>query len=372
MKFFSVVLLAALCATAVTAAPQTTQNFSFQEYGLSDIFEGIGKKLREHWANVKCISEVVGKAVQDSEVKSAWDETKTKIDTLANVEWKKCFEVTDAIERSKCKAVVVEKGVGAITEFLKKLAAEAKRRELVKEIKDKVVAECFKENAVFFDLDDQAEEFQASFPEQFECIVDVLGDVSKANGLGELWSKTEPQVRHRIGNWKQCPNAGNKFLVLLCNVKEGVSTYKLVTEYLQLAAGENPQALQEFARQIQQRCSGQTYAELMAEFAREGETDGNQGNGVEKVKCITEAIGDAVKETDFNKIWEEYKKDLEQLHERVKACKNLPSKWEAAKCVTKEVEQSREILHKFLANLKQANQETFERVKKYVKQRCFA
>ncbi|XP_055306879.1 uncharacterized protein LOC129571139, partial [Sitodiplosis mosellana] len=244
--------------------------------------------------------------------------------------------------------------------------------EFVKEIEDKVVAECFKENAVFFDLHDQAEEFQGSAPQKFECFADVLGDVSKANGLGELWSKTEPELRQHINNWKKCPYAGNQIQVLACVASEAAATLQLTNDYIKLANAEKPQIMEEFESQIQQRCSGQTYAELMAEFASEGETDGNQGNGVEKVKCITEAIGDAVKETDFNKIWGEYKKDLEQLHERVKACKNLPSKWEAAKCVAKEVEQSREILHKFLANLKQANQETFERVKKYIKQRCFA
>lgn len=114
-----------------------------------------------------------------------------------------------------------------------------------------------------------------------------------------------------------------------CNVKEGVATYKLVTEYIRLAAAENPQIIQEFARQIQAKCSGQTYAELMNKFAIADETDGIKG--VEKIKCITEAITDAVSETDFNKIWEEYRKDLEKLHERVKACKSESSKWEAAK-----------------------------------------
>lgn len=114
-----------------------------------------------------------------------------------------------------------------------------------------------------------------------------------------------------------------------CNVKEGVATYKLVTEYIRLAAAENPQVIQEFARQIQARCSGQTYAELMRKFAITDETNGKKS--VETIKCITDAINDAVKETDFNQIWEEYKKDLEKLQERIKSCKNESSKWEAAK-----------------------------------------
>lgn len=88
---------------------------------------------------------------------------------------------------------------------------------MVKEIKGKIVNECFEEHATFFDLEEEeeVEEFQATLPEQFECLVEVLGDVSKANGLEDLWSKTEPQVLDRLNKWKQCPNAGNKFLVIL-------------------------------------------------------------------------------------------------------------------------------------------------------------
>lgn len=90
----------------------------------------------------------------------------------------------------------------------------------MKEIKEKVVSECFEQpHASFFDMpdevEDQIEEFDASLPEQFECIVGVIGDVSKANGLEELWTKTEPQLLDRLNKWKQCPSAGNKFLVIL-------------------------------------------------------------------------------------------------------------------------------------------------------------
>lgn len=112
-------------------------------------------------------------------------------------------------------------------------------------------------------------------------------------------------------------------------MKEGVATYRLVTEYIRLVAAENPQVIQEFIRQIQAKCSGQTYAELMRKFAIADETNGNKG--VETIKCITESITDAVKETDFNKIWDEYKNDLDKLQERIKSCKNESSQWDAAK-----------------------------------------
>lgn len=87
----------------------------------------------------------------------------------------------------------------------------------MKEIKNEVVSECFENSATFFDLEEENDgaDVYESIPEQFECIAEVLGDVSKANGLEDLWSKTEPQLTDRISKWKECPNAGNKFLVIL-------------------------------------------------------------------------------------------------------------------------------------------------------------
>lgn len=52
-------------------------------------------------------------------------------------------------------------------------------------------------------------------PDQFECIVNYLGEVSKANNLGELWSRSEPQLKYHIENWKLCPNSSKKVLVYL-------------------------------------------------------------------------------------------------------------------------------------------------------------
>lgn len=61
------------------------------------------------------------------------------------------------------------------------------------------------------DIFDEAEEFTgAPLPEQFQCLVDVLGDVSTKNGLKELWSKSQPQLQHHIDNWKACKSVENK------------------------------------------------------------------------------------------------------------------------------------------------------------------
>lgn len=86
----------------MSAAPQSTPNFSFDEYLSSiPIFDTIVNKLKDYLGNLQCIRDVVSKAVQDSEFKSAWDETKNKIDTLVTVEWKKCLETEGTIEKNK-------------------------------------------------------------------------------------------------------------------------------------------------------------------------------------------------------------------------------------------------------------------------------
>lgn len=51
----------------------------------------------------------------------------------------------------------------------------------------------------------------------------------------------------------------------------------------------------------------------------------------EKIKCIISVINEVLKDTDYAPIWEEYKKDLEELHKRIKECKNQSTHIEAAK-----------------------------------------
>lgn len=80
---------------------------------------------------------------------------------------------------------------------------------MAKEIRDQVTTECFETPDLF------EETFAPSFAEQFQCIADVLGEVSKANGMEEMWSRTQPQLQLHIDNMKQCSSAGNKFMVIL-------------------------------------------------------------------------------------------------------------------------------------------------------------
>lgn len=98
----------------------------------------------------------------------------------------------------------------------------------------------------------------------------------------------------------------------------------MVAEYVKLAVSEKPEIAQDLIQQIQEQCSAQH------ELAEE-EYSIEEFNAIERLRCIIDATNDAVKETDFQAIWEEYKKDLEQLIERLKDCKNEASPWEQAK-----------------------------------------
>lgn len=51
--------------------------------------------------------------------------------------------------------------------------------------------------------------------EQFECIVDAIGDASKANGFSDVWSKTQPKFKNHLDTWKQCGSAGSKLKIVL-------------------------------------------------------------------------------------------------------------------------------------------------------------
>lgn len=85
--------------------------------------------------------------------------------------------------------------------------------EHLKELRKKVVDKCLKTSNSLFD---EVEEFVgSSLPDQFQCIVDTLGDVSNNNGLADLWSKSQPQLQLHLDSWKRCANIENKVANLL-------------------------------------------------------------------------------------------------------------------------------------------------------------
>lgn len=85
---------------------------------------------------------------------------------------------------------------------------------LVKEIQEKIAAKCLKKEATF-DMFEDADSLATSLPEQFQCLADVLGEVSKRNGLEDLWSITHPNLQEHLDNWKRCGSAGGKLQVIM-------------------------------------------------------------------------------------------------------------------------------------------------------------
>lgn len=200
---------------------------------------------------------------------------------------------------------------------------------------------------------EDAEEFAAdSLPEQFQCLVDVVGDISKKNGLEELWSKSQPQLQQHLDSWRGCANVEGKFPQILyvynnmnnfsslfikckcslvrCNIKEGVATYRLITEYLRLVAAQKPVLVSQIVREVQEKCNAYQSVEDILDVD-EIDLDGLDKNILDKLKCISNAITDGLKETDFEQPWDYLKKDLEKLAARLKACKNQSTFLEIAK-----------------------------------------
>lgn len=110
-----------------------------------------------------------------------------------------------------------------------------------------------------------------------------------------------------------------------------------------MMAAENPKLIQDIMQGIQTRCGGQkTPDEFDFLLAEEGtgtgtETEGGDGgdggdggNGtgtgsgderVDRLKCMIEAVDDAIKESDFQGVWDQTKQDLNTVVERMEACK---------------------------------------------------
>lgn len=206
---------------------------------------------------------------------------------------------------------------------------------------------------------EEIEEFAVgSLPEQFSCIVDVLGDVSKSNNMDELWSKTQPQLKLHIDNWKACENVENKVAKLLyvnkipmidsffckidfhifhydillfrCNVKEGATTYRLINEYLRLVATQKPVAVLEIVRQVQLKCNSYQWFEELSETDEAAEY-GIVAGTLEKLNCMVNAVTEALVGTEFAKPWDNLIKDIQNYMDSIKACKDQPTDWSETK-----------------------------------------
>lgn len=365
MKFSLLAIFAAvLCATAVAGAPSTS-NLSFEDLISSNPFN-FGDQIRDHWVNVKCIREVLAQETS-KEVKALWAQYHDKMVKLHDEEWTKCKGISQIAEQIKCKALVIEKSIETFSEFFTKLVKVADWQK-AREIGKKILTKCLNHNDL--DESEDAEEFAAgSLPEQFQCLVDVVGEISKNNGLEELWSKSQPQLQQHLDSWRGCANVEGKLPQILCNIKEGVATYRLITDYIRLVAAQKPVLVTQIVREVQDKCSAYQSIEDIFDVD-EIDLDGMEKNILENFKCISNAITDGLKDTDFEKPWNSLKKDLEKLAARLKACKNQSTFLDMAKCIVKETTSAKSVVERFLKNVEKVNKEAYDRVKKYIKQRC--
>lgn len=104
-----------------------------------------------------------------------------------------------------------------------------------------------------------------------------------------------------------------------------------MADYIRDMNVKNPKTVKQFVRLVQKECQGQIEIEE-AEFDFMFEENEGQ-NPAERIKCMIEAIRDAVKETDYEKIVEKMKQEMEEVGNRMKSCQTEQDRWEAAKWV---------------------------------------
>lgn len=71
--------------------------------------------------------------------------------------------------------------------------------DLVLRIRTEITKKCFSDEVEQFT-------FASSLVELFQCMFDVLAQVSKDNGLEELWRGVESDLQQHLDSWAECAN----------------------------------------------------------------------------------------------------------------------------------------------------------------------
>lgn len=194
--------------------------------------------------------------------------------------------------------------------------------DLLKEIVVQVKAKCY-DQSIFTAIFDQINQHLKDvtvwelLPELVSEGIDALEDISRSNGFEELWTKIEPQLDEQLAKWEECVAQEDKSLVAKCHTTEGVATYKIISEFIRSAVALNPQAITKIVQGFPAKLGHPTYGELLEEEF----TDSTLAL-VNKAKCITRAIADAIKKTEYVHIWEQHKTALEALFDRILVWEN--------------------------------------------------
>lgn len=106
------------------------------------------------------------------------------------------------------------------------------------------------------------------------------------------------------------------FTIHSCKIGTLYDFYRHVMEYVYSASKENPQAMRDFSSGVAQKCGGQAAfneLDIMLPMKSFGIVD--------KLKCVIKALGKAVKDTDYESVYDELKKELEEVLHNIEACK---------------------------------------------------
>lgn len=118
-------------------------------------------------------------------------------------------------------------------------------------------------------------------------------------------------------------------------MQNSVDTNALINLHIRTVSAENIKFIPDVTEIIKENCKENTFTEIWNDLLKEDPENPDPIEGeislIKRLKCIGEAITAAVKETDFEGVWDEYKRDLDRLYNRIKACKNESNKWEVVK-----------------------------------------
>lgn len=369
MKTLQVAFLVIVLTDLALCRSASKTKFSLQELALFKQITEIGDKFSLYWLkNSQCINEIIVK----SDVKDSWNDIKSKIDELVNVEWETSTAIKDIAERQKSKVNVVEKGVDVIKRLVSQLNSKSKL-----DLSNQIASSCWEK----YDFVDELEHFESfTVPNKFQCLVNAVGNVSENNRLKHLWSKVEPDLQRHLDKRMSCSTADWDFNHL-CNLKEGIITYKLLTNYLHSAAVEKPQMINRLACEVEQGCSG--YQFLFFVKAHEVE---NADRIIEILKCHSEAINETVRLTYIEMTWKRYQQHLKAAYKHIKSCERETDKWEATKCIAKEAQRASELIGKFMGKFEEKDEPfpydythmfkagnmklTYESIKDLIKNKC--
>lgn len=149
------------------------------------------QKLHHYYKKFECAFDVIEEAVNQTEFQSNFDESKQIVGSV--------IEDVKNCEDLKCELEIVKDLPEYFANYFEIINKE--NQKLVEKVSDK----CF----VFEDT------FETTPIDEIQCIVDVLGEVSKTNGLDEVWSSYQPAFQRHIDKLKNCPNAGSKIMRIM-------------------------------------------------------------------------------------------------------------------------------------------------------------